>query len=542
MRFLVAVNLLCSMICASFLLQGCAAPKADKVKAKVDDNVYGIIDSKWQDKFGSKNNYRVSDVNASAGDIQTGKEADGGVLTLQQAVSVATAHNRQYQLEKDNLYAKALDLRLARHEFDPILFGTGAAEFVKARGGEAVKTQGSFGAQKLFENGARVGVNVTMAWIEILSGDASSGLARILTVTASKPLLRGSDPNIVLENLTQAERDTLYQVRLFNRFRKTFVVATITQYYQVLQAYDAARNAQNNYDTLKKVYELAESLTKAGRLPLYELDQARQDMLSASDDCLATRKLYEQQLDDFKIVLSMPAESPLVIDAGELGALRATSMTMPGFTETEAVETALAGRLDFANTADAINDAERKIIVAFDNLRPGLNLVANTQQKNRDTSDSLTLRTARDTATVGAEVDFNLDKLAAENDYRLALLILQQQRRQYELVRDTVVLEVRRAYRDMTEAAQRYKVQSDGLVLARQRFENTMALLEYGRANTRDVLDSQRDLYRAQNAATQAMINFRVAMLGFYRDVEILQVRPDGMWETALAAGHGESL
>jgi outer membrane protein TolC len=147
----------------------------------------------------------------------------------------------------------------------------------------------------------------------------------------------------------------------------------------------------------------------------------------------------------------------------------------------------------------------------------------------------LTLRQSRDTATAGAQLDLNLDKVAAENDYRRALIALQQQRRGYELKRDTVILEVRKAYRDMAEAADRYKVQADELNLAKQRFESTMSLLGYGRANTRDVLDSQRDLYRAQNAATAAQINYAVAMLGFYRDVEILQVRPDGMWETAYA-------
>ncbi len=532
MRLLAAVNLAFLVLCASVCLQGCAAPKGDDVKAKVDDNVYKIIDSKWKKDFGSKDNYRVSDVNAGPNDVQIDKTIPAnGMLTLQQAVSIATAHNRQYQLEKENLYAKALDLRLARHQFEPILFGVTSAEYIKARGGEATEEKASFGMQKMFATGATIGANVTMSWIDILSGDAKGGLSRIFTVAASQPLLRGSDPNVVLENLTQAERDTLYQVRLFNRFRKVFVVETITRYYQVLQASDAVQNARSNYDTLSGVYELAEKLGSAGRLPLYELDQARQDVLLASDDCLATQKLYEQALDEYKIVLSLPTEAKFTLDANELQTLRISEMPMPAFSETEAIETALARRLDFANTADAIDDAQRKIVVALDNLRPDLRLVAATQQKNSDVSDPVTLRTARTTASVGAQMDFNLDKLAAENDYRSALLIVQQQRREYEQMQDTVVLEVRKAYRDLAEAADRYKVQSEALSLARLRFNNTISLLEYNRTNTRDVLDARRDLYRAQNAATAAQVNYAVAMLDFYRDVEIMQVRPDGMWQ-----------
>jgi len=44
-------------------------------------------------------------------------------------------------------------------------------------------------------------------------------MTSILSATVTQPLLRGSDRKVVLENLTQAERDTLYQVRFFNRFR-----------------------------------------------------------------------------------------------------------------------------------------------------------------------------------------------------------------------------------------------------------------------------------------------------------------------------------
>jgi outer membrane protein TolC len=532
MRLLAAINLLSVMLCASIYLQGCAAPEGDKVKAEVDDNVYKIIDSKWKNDFGGKENYRVSDVTPGPNDIQIDKNISAnGILTLQQAVSIATAHNRQYQLEKENLYAKALDLRLARHQFEPILFGATSAEYRKARGGEAIEENGSFGVQKMFATGATIGANVTLSWIDVLSGSADGGLSQIFTVFASQPLLRGSDPNVVLENLTQAERDTLYQVRLFNRFRKAFVVQVITGYYQVLQAADAVQNARYNYDTLSGVYELAEKLANAGRLPLYEFDQARQDMLRASDDCLATQKVYEQILDEYKIVLSLPTELKFALDTNELQVLRTSKMPMPAFSEMEAIETALDRRLDFANTADAIDDAQRKIVVALDNLRPDLRLVAATQQKNSGVSDPLTLRKARSASNVGAQMDLNLDKLAAENDYRSALLIVQQQRREYELMQDTIILEVRRAYRDLTESADRYKVQSEALSLASQRFNNTIALLGYNRVNTRDVLDARKDLYDAQNAATAALVNYAVAILDFYRDAEVLQVRPDGMWQ-----------
>lgn len=148
---------------------------------------------------------------------------------------MATAHNRQYQTEKELLYIKALDLRLARHDFEPQFFGGGKGRYVKDGRDEGIGAQSNFAFEQLLASGVRVNTNVTAAWVDILTGNMRSGLSTLISTTITKPLLRGSNSKIVMENLTQAERDTVYQIRLFNRFRQTFVVSVISQYYYVLQ-------------------------------------------------------------------------------------------------------------------------------------------------------------------------------------------------------------------------------------------------------------------------------------------------------------------
>jgi outer membrane protein TolC len=78
---------------------------------------------------------------------------------------------------------------------------------------------------------------------------------------------------------------------------------------------------------------------------------------------------------------------------------------------------------------------------------------------------------------------------------------------------------------------QTYNVQSEGLELAKKRYMNTLQLMQYGRANSRRVLDAQQALLKAQNGAAEARVKHAIAMLEFYRDAGVLQVRPDGMWE-----------
>ena len=383
----------------------------------------------------------------------------------------------------------------------------------------------------MLANGARISANLAGAWAEVLTGNLRGGLSSLLNITITQPLLRGSDRRVVLENLTQAERDTLYQVRLFNRFRKTFVVSIISQYYGVLQQHDEVQNAWRNYNTLSQVYERVEKLANAGRVPQFELDRVRQDKLKSLDTCIQSEKEYKQALDEFKIALSLHTTAEFQLDDSELEALRAAEMTEPDFAEAEAIETALLRRLDLANNADAVIDAQRKVFVAADSLRAELNLVRSANAISARRANRQTLGWLGEEYDTGLEFDLPLDRVPEQHVYRKALITLNQRQREYDQAADTVRLQVRRAYRDLTEAAERYKVQLEGLKLAEKRFNNTFLLLQYGRANSRRVLSAQDDLFNAQNASTQAMVDYTIATLKFYRDTEVLHVRPDGMWE-----------
>jgi outer membrane protein TolC len=107
---------------------------------------------------------------------------------------------------------------------------------------------------------------------------------------------------------------------------------------------------------------------------------------------------------------------------------------------------------------------------------------------------------------------------------------LEQQQRQYSDDVDSVMLGVRQAYRQYMATAEQYITQKKSLALAEDRVKNMPMLLKSGRAQTRDLLDAQDSLLQAQNSLTSALIGHTMAKLNFFRDVGILQVKPDGMW------------
>ena len=524
-----ATIILAGVLGLCYVLGGCSAKK---YKEKADKQVYDILDKKWDPNFGEKVNYRVSDVKKGANDINVPLAIPAkGVLTLFEAVQIATAHSREYQDEKERLYVSALALTGARHQFEPIFSAGGAADYKNAAGVESVRAAPTAGFSQLLGTGTAISANIALDWFKFLgSGGPKASFGSVLGATVEQPLLRGANPVVVKEGLTQAERNTLYEIRNFNRFRQTFIIQTVNDYYRVLQALDGVENAERSYKSLQIAEERIRMLADAGRLPYFEVDQASQQTLQVYDSYVQAQQEYARALDEFKIKLSLPTVANVTLDPCELKIISEAAITEPNFTVDEATATAIDNRLDLANDLDQLDDAKGKGIVAKDGLKADLNLkaAATASSADRKIGD---IQFDDGTYAVGAELDLPIDRLEERNAYRASLLTLERQKRSYQNSLDQVVFEVRQSFRDVREAAARYEIQKHSRDLAQRRVENVNMLLQAGRdVTTRDLLDAESDLLSAQDALTAATVNHTIAKLNFYRSVGILRVRADGMW------------
>jgi len=538
------VPFVCWILGVAVVLGIVGACSTQHYKAEADKEVYEIIDGKWQDGFGNKSNYIIGDSNVPASPNDIKIEAvipASGPMSLAQAVAVATAQNRSYQRQKEDLYLTALDLTLARHQFARQWFGTVDARYVRDSADEQVGYDARTGFNQLLADGAQIGTSIAIDWARFLTGDPRTSLGSVLSASVTQPLLRGRGRKIAQENLTQAERDALYQIRSFNRYRKTFVVSIADAYYRVLQQRDAVTNEENNYNSRVESRKRLEMEAVAGRKPKFEVDQAREGELRARDSLVRERQRYEQRLDQFKILLSLPTSAEIELDQNELKALETTGVTKPDYDLDAAIETALTHRLDLANSADVVQDMERKVVVAADNLGVELNLIGSAGVNSAPKTKIERLQFQNGTYSLGLEADLPLDRKAERNAYREALIALEQRRRAHREDIDLVELDVRQAYRDLWEAAERYETQKNSLELSETRVESTTLLLQAGRVTTRDLLESQDALLGAQNNVTAVLVDYAIAKLSFFRDVGLLQVKPDGMWDQGTSASRFES-
>ena len=515
------------------LLMYIAGCSNEHYKQDADKEVREIIDSKWSEDYGTRANASIADVEAHPDDLPAGLQLpDTREVSLKLAVALATANNREYQDRKEDLYLTALDLSLFRHAFATQYFGLLSGDYVHDATGETTALDGELGFDRLLKSGALISARIASDWTRFLTGHPDQAFGSLMTISMVQPLLRGAGEEIVTENLTQAERNVIYELREFSRFRKTFVVGVVSGYLGVLRAHDQVNNNEFNYKLKIDSRKRAAMLADAGRQERFEVDQAEQAELTAKNALISSRQTYESLLDQFKITLALPTDTELKLDPQELQGLGDLVNVDPNYTVDHAIKIALENRLDLATSYDRVDDTRRRLHVAENNLDVELNLVGSVNvgsDENNRLSNRLDFSDG--TYSLGFESDFDLDRKEERNAYREAQIAVTREERHNQQDIDDIKLAVREALRVLQLAAQSYIIQEQSVKLAETRVDSTNMLLQAGRAETRDLLDSQDDLLTAQNALTSALIAHTIAKLVFYTDIGLLQVKPDGLWE-----------
>ena len=473
---------------------------------------------------------RASEENIIPEEREPGAERPPLQVNLERALWIASVNSRDYQDRREGVYLTALDLTGERDAFEPLFSGILGGQFDhNPDDSEEVSADSALGFDWLLKTGGTISAEVATSVSQFLTGDPREAARSLFSLTLAQPLLR--DRTIATtEPLTQAERDVYYEMRRFVRFQRTFFVGVYTDYFRVLERRQVLRNELVNYQNLVKARERAEAMAEAGRLPEFQVDQTRQDELRAKDRLERAQQSYHESIDAFKLTLALPTELNLALDLNELEALQEAEPAPLPYARSWAQEVATQQRLDLHTARGRVEDAERRVEVAINQLLPGLDVVLELRS---DTEQNKPLKFSgnNNDYTAAVELDLPLERTAERNAFRRRLIQADAARRDFVQLRDTVVQQVRNSWRAYQRARRTYHIQRRSLDLARSRVQSTSMLLQAGRANTRDMLEAREALLGAQNSLVQAVVDYKVARLELARDMDILTVQDTGQME-----------
>jgi hypothetical protein len=243
-------------------------------------------------------------------------------LSLLDVLQIGARNSFEYQSLKEDVFRFALELDLQRNEFRNIFAGQVESLLsTDATGGRTVsgvENGAAAGLSRRFENGVELTAALAVDLAKLLTSNGASSLGIAGDATIAVPLLRGSGRHIVREPLTQAERDVVYAVYAFERFKQTFAVEIATEYFGVLRRLDQVKNAEENYRRRISSARRSRRLAEAGRLSAIQVDQAVQRELGSRDGWISAVESHKRGLDSFKNTLGLPPDADVELDTADL--------------------------------------------------------------------------------------------------------------------------------------------------------------------------------------------------------------------------------
>ncbi|MDB5308931.1 MAG: hypothetical protein JWO38_3133 [Gemmataceae bacterium] len=320
--------------------------------------------------------YAVVATGAAATDFLNALISDqtGYRVTMDQAVELGIWNSREFQNQREALYLAALPVTLARFNLASQAFFTETAVLdfpgrLLGRTSTATFTT-TPSLIKLFPTGALLAVQLANQVVVDLANGRPTVTLSNLTVNLSQPFLRGGGYSVTLEPLTFAERNLVYAIRSYARFRKIFYVAIAaggtytnnpyglpglsqnlgrgvginftapdTGYLPCLLAAAVLANQRRNIDYLENLLRLYQAFREGGQQSDLQVAQVESQLVISRGQLLGSTvpntaggvnnvgvgngiRAFLDAIDSFKLQLGVPITTGVDLDQSPLRPIR----------------------------------------------------------------------------------------------------------------------------------------------------------------------------------------------------------------------------
>ena len=369
-------------------------PPDDPIARQYMDEVYGIKGpAVWQDMDRLQHVENPNWTVALGGEPFDGSSGSLPVienLTLDDAIELGMRNSRDYQEQIENMYLAALSLTFERYKFDTrfggVLSEPGTAMTYENQPGDFSAWElGSthLGISRLMPSGAQFAAELANNTLWMLTGGSGSQTATSLAYSITQPLYLAIQRAVTLEKLTQSERNVLYAMRDFARFRKDFYVTVVTGsrayplpgstgrgelaflirgersptvgFYYLLYELQRLRNQESNVQSLRGLIRDLEALGEAGRATSLDITQLQSSHEQAKRYLAYRNRVFFDELDRFKVQLGLPPDIELTIDD--------TLLEPFEFLDTELLE------MEYDSTTIELSEDQAMIQTALDSIQ-----------------------------------------------------------------------------------------------------------------------------------------------------------------------------
>jgi outer membrane protein TolC len=259
-----------------------------------------------------------------------------------------------------------------------------------------------------------------------------------------------------------------------------------------------------------------------GRVNALDVLRARRSELNARNALLGEEERHLLALDRFRIFLGLPDSVRVQVRS------EAPEFVPVDFDVQSAVAVALANRLDLLNRREQLEDEERGLRIARNDLLPRLDFDASIGVGGIGTS--INDQTYDDDYSAGFTFELPLDRVREKNDLRSARIGLTRARRSYDEFLDNVVVEIESAFRELERRVDSLEIQRQLIADQQANVRIAQIRFERGEVSNRDKVEAEQSLLEAKNGLIREQVDYEIARLRLLRSLGILFIDDNGMW------------
>jgi outer membrane protein TolC len=201
----------------------------------------------------------------------------------------------------------------------------------------------------------------------------------------------------------------------------------------------------------------------------------------------------------------------------------------------QAIQIALANRLDLKNALAAVTDAWRNVEVEANALRGFLNFVYNGNLATAPNHDTLfRFDSSASVQRFGLEFQAPINRRIERNAYRAGQIAYQRARRAYMQLRDEIVQQIRLNMRELTLTRKQFDIGREQLISSSRQVEEAEYALqrpsEGGSPVTLNLLNALNSLLNARNGLIGTWVSYETNRLSLYSNFDLMDIDANGVW------------
>jgi outer membrane protein len=423
-------------------------------------------------------------------------------ISLGIAIQRALTSNRQLANSYQNADQSEFQVILNQGEFDLQILPTGDAGYVGGgRAGAGSTVSGGVEFYKKFELGTAISVQPLLI-------KAAHEFRSQLNMSINQPLLRGFGK---LENLSALETAKFGQRSAL----RNLITAQISTVLRTIQSvYDVKRNEevlvidQASCKRLKQFLEAARRKEKIGLADSLDVYRAEMEYKQAENSLTISIDRLQDSKDALKDILALPLNLPIEVSVP----IEHHPITLQ---LEESIAIGLQYRQEVLQAWEQVLENKRLSCVAEKRLKPDLNLILDFSSTGcNEAFTAAFCRRRVSTWGIGFSTSTDFDRTPDKIAYQQSQFAVSSAERAYWQARDNIVLEIKKAIRNILSSEtklknleEQVKTAQGGLYLAKIKYDR-------GLGNNFDVIQAEKSLQTAQVSQIAAVIDH---ILGEYK-------------------------